>query len=136
MRLKICETQLAYIGMSTIGLDYSKFSIAAVDQIFISHYGSCVTMCTMIWDKVILSGECLPSQKPDHLFWALLYMKVYSTQRVMCTMVKTTRPTFNKHVHHIIYIMSKFPMVSESLFIAASNTNLVQIKLVDQHIYS
>jgi hypothetical protein len=112
MRLKCSDEQIAYIGMATLGYDPSKYSSIAVEEIFISHYGSCATMCNIVWNKILLSGECLSCQKADHLFWTLLYMKVYSTQRVMCTMVKTTRPTFNKHVHHIMKIIAKFDMVS------------------------
>lgn len=115
MRLRCSDTQISYIGMVTLGFDFSKKSINAIEEVFLSHYGSCVAICNVVWNKLISSGQLIPCQRAEHLFWALLFMKVYNPQRVTCSMVKTTRPTFNKHVHHLIQLMSNFDTVSDCL---------------------
>ena len=112
MRLKCSDNQIAYIGMATLGYDPSKISNSAVDDLFKSHYGSCPTMCNIVWNQIISTRKLLPCQKADHLFWTLLFLRTYNTQRVLCTMVKCTRPTFNKHVTHIMRIISELSIVS------------------------
>lgn len=104
-------TNISFIGMATLGYVHSNFVISAIEDIFISHYGICVLVCFEIWYKLKKSGKLFSRQTPKHLFWALMHMKIYCTQRVLCTVLKTTRPTFNKHVHHIIDIISGFAMV-------------------------
>ena len=99
-------------GMKTLGFLHSKYCINAIEEIFISHFGVCVMVCYEVWYKLRMSGKLFSRQRPKHLFWSLIHMKVYCTQRVLCTMLKTTRKTFNKHVHHIIKIIAEFEQVS------------------------
>ena len=101
------------IGMETLGYMHPKYGINAIEEIFVSHYGVCVMVCYEVWYKLLMSGKLLSRQTPKHLFWSLLYMKVYCTQRVLCTIVKTSRKTFNKHVHHVIKIISEIEQVSK-----------------------
>lgn len=104
--------QLALIGMITIGLDYNKYNESSVNKTFQSHYGVSVLLSWHLWSKLLESGELLSSNRAKHLFWTLLYVKVYSTQRVLCTMVKSCRETYRLHVHHILTIMASWQVVS------------------------
>ena len=111
--MPICGlSNIACVGMTTLGYIHSNYSINAIEDIFISHYGICVSVCYEIWYKLTCTGKLLSCQTQKHLFWALAHMKVYCTIRVMCTLVKTSLKTFLKHVHHIIELISGFDMVS------------------------
>jgi hypothetical protein len=37
-----------------------------------------------------------PKTMPKHLLWALLFLKTYATEPVLCSIVGTTRKTFRK----------------------------------------
>jgi hypothetical protein len=108
----ISLSNITVTGMATLGFFHSNFVVSTIEEIFISHYGACVLVCFEIWRKLKSSGKLLSGQNAKHLFWTLLYMKTYSTQRILCYMINTTRKTFNKHVHHIIKLISEFTMVS------------------------
>lgn len=112
--MAICGlSNIANVGMTTLGYIHSNYGINAIEDIFLSHYGICVTVCFEIWYKLSVSGKLLSCQTLKHLFWTLAHMKTYCTIRVMCTLVKTTLKTFLKHVHHITELISEFNMVSK-----------------------
>ena len=43
---------IANVGMTTLGYIHSNYCINAIEEIFISHYGICVTVCFEIWYKL------------------------------------------------------------------------------------
>lgn len=111
----------SFIGMITLGYHDPNMPDAFIEQIFISHYGSCVRTCYEVWYQLVNSGKLLSDQNEKHLFWTLLYLKVYCTQRVICTFIKTSRTTFNKHVHHVVKVIAGFTNVSNGIISTVLN---------------
>lgn len=101
---------IAIIGMVTLGYCPSNYPISTVKEIFVSHYGVGAMVCFEIWYKLIQSGKLLLCQTTKHLFWTLLNLKVYCRQRVIRTMLRTTRTTFNKHGRHITKLIADLKM--------------------------
>ena len=67
--MPICRlSSFSNVGMETLGYMHSKYSINAIEEIFISHYGICVMVCYELWYKVLTSGKLLSRQTPKQLF--------------------------------------------------------------------
>lgn len=66
--------------------------------------------------------------EPKHLFWYLIYLKVYSTEDVHFTVRKTCRNTFWKRSWELIKRLVHLKIVSTKVFIPyfiAVNSNLL-----------
>jgi hypothetical protein len=63
---------------------------------FVAFYGRTPEEVSELWS--ICSPEMVPKPKVIHLFWCLMYMKLYLPMDVMCTLLDTAIATFNKWV--------------------------------------
>jgi hypothetical protein len=55
---------------------------------FRAKLGACPNVCCDIWER--LQSRCPTNFMPKHLFWGLLFLKVYGTEDVLSDMVDTT----------------------------------------------
>lgn len=62
---------------------------------FISFYGRNEVEVLEVWD---LCWRDLVGTKVDHLFWTLMYMKLYLPLEVMLVLCDCSKPTFNKWI--------------------------------------
>jgi hypothetical protein len=70
---------------------------------FCSHFGVTPEMCCIIWNKCFFPLGV----NPEHLLWALLFLKLYATEEVLCNFAGTTRKTFRKWTWIVIKAISQ-----------------------------
>lgn len=64
---------------------------------FRAHYGVSPSTCALLWRKVSSNRYILPLKgQPEYLLWALLYLKVYSSEKVLADKVGVDVKTFCK----------------------------------------
>jgi hypothetical protein len=66
------------------------------DRTFIAFYGRNSAEVAEIWDSC--NERVQPKAQPKHLMWTLMYMKLYNSMDVMCILLDTSKPTFEKWV--------------------------------------
>ena len=67
---------------------------------FRSHFGTSPRICQVLWRKI--SGRLANGARPEHLLWALLFMKVYATEVVLLNLLRVCRNTFRDWVWEIL----------------------------------
>ena len=65
------------------------------ERTFVSFFGRDHVEVLQLWDMCHFS---IQKAKPDHLFWTLMYMKLYLPIDVIITLLDTSKPTFNKWI--------------------------------------
>jgi len=63
------------------------------DRAFVAFYGRTPEEVSELWD---LCSPHINKPKIRHLFWTLMFMKLYISQDVLCVMLDTTLPTLQK----------------------------------------
>ena len=89
---------------------YKNRSNVLSDRIFRALFGVTSNVCTIIWEK--LEVNVTTDKDPNHLLWALLFLKVYSTEEVHSSLVGTTVKTFRKWSIPMVERMSSLNTVS------------------------
>ena len=56
---------------------------------FLDHFGTRPDIVSSIWARIKLKDSMPKNAMPHHLLWALLFLKVYATEQVLCGMVST-----------------------------------------------
>jgi hypothetical protein len=62
------------------------------DRTFIAFYGTTPEIIYECWEKIEGKFE----GRPKHLFWTLIFCKLYLPEDVLCVMLDTTKPTLQK----------------------------------------
>jgi len=70
---------------------------------FRAGFGISPTVCSYVWNQI---HEEESNLAPEHLLWALLFLKVYKTETVHASIVKTDEKTFREKVFKIIELIS------------------------------
>jgi hypothetical protein len=68
------------------------------ERTYTAFYGRTPTEISDVWE---MCNERIPTTartQVKHLFWALMYMKLYCTIDVMCVLLETSKPTLDKWV--------------------------------------
>jgi len=82
---------------------------------FKAHFGVSIFVVHVVWERLLVE-DLLPTRhggaRPIHLLWALLFLKVYSTENVLSTMAQTTRKTFREWVWAMLEALSNMDVVS------------------------
>jgi hypothetical protein len=60
--------------------------------------GCTCAICAKIWFMMEADANIKHGGKPIHLLWTLCFLKVYGSEFVTCSLVKTSRPTLEKWV--------------------------------------
>jgi hypothetical protein len=68
------------------------------NKVFAHHFGVPPIVCSDVWRKATFPIGVLPV----HLLWALMFLKTYLTETILCTLLRTTEKTFRKWVWAII----------------------------------
>ena len=96
-------------------------------RLFRSLLGVSPLVCVDIW------GTCAwpHGTSPRHLMWALLFLKVYATEDVLCSMAGCCRATFRKWMWPCVEAMAKAKAQVVSLALLARGISELMI-----HIFS
>lgn len=76
-------------GLSIASSARAHSSMKVKRRIFLDYFGTRPEIASSIWARIELKRSLPKNAMPHHLLWALLFMKVYGTERVMCDMVST-----------------------------------------------
>ena len=63
---------------------------------FKGHFGCSSRICKYLWRLMQMQETLPPKATPFHLLWALLHMKTYDTEEVLCTKCGVVEKTFRK----------------------------------------
>jgi len=73
---------------------------------FRAHFGASPEVVTALWNRLDILDRVPAGGGPQHLLWCLLFMKVYSTEEVLASIVGTSEKTFRKWVWLFVYAVS------------------------------
>ena len=76
-------------------------------------FGITLEHCYVLWRKI--QGTLPEGSQPTHLLWALLLLKTYATEDVLCTIIQVDAKTFRKWSWIIISSISNIKEVSYSV---------------------
>jgi DDE superfamily endonuclease len=83
-----------------LGMPLNKVFVADKEnKVFRGFFGAPVEVVADIWNRILplIHDEYKASAKPKHLLWALVFIKIYSTEEVHCRIVGWPDPkTFRK----------------------------------------
>ena len=76
---------------------------------FRAFFGASPEVCSQLWDHLSPSETINRLARPKHLLWALIFLKVYASESVLCTLVscpdeKTFRKWTRIFVDEISYL--------------------------------
>ena len=61
-----------------------RVSARTEDARFRAHFGTSPNVCCDLWNKI--GGNNIEGAKPVHLLWALMLLKLYCAESVLCTL--------------------------------------------------
>lgn len=79
---------------------------------FKAHFGVSPRVVAAIWKRIDRRDLAPAEFLPSHLLWTLLFLKLYSCEDVLASLVGTTRLTFRKWVWIGIAILGDLDLVS------------------------
>ena len=68
---------------------------------FRSAFGVSSDVCSHVWEYMVTYEtleDHVKTARPTHLLWSLMFLKVYSTENFLCSLLQTTGKTFRKWV--------------------------------------
>lgn len=81
-------------------------------RIFRANFGVSPYICAAVWNLMV-DTRLLPLRaQPKHILWSLLFLKVYASENVLCTICACDEKTFRKWVWMMLEQMAKFDVVS------------------------
>lgn len=83
----ISPKEILNVGLNMIG-NSRKNCLHKRHRCFLDHFGCAPEIASSLWIRIKLNKTSdVPAQaRPQHLLWALLFMKVYSTESVLCSL--------------------------------------------------
>jgi hypothetical protein len=67
-------------------------------SVFVQHFGAPAVVCSDVWRYATLPA----GTRPIHILWALLFLKTYLTEIILCSIVGATTKTFRKWIWPVI----------------------------------
>ena len=89
-------------GSITVG--YRKFR---------AFFGTSPMVCVAVWDILLMRRP--KKSKPEHLLWALMFLKQYNIESFNSAMVGVSEKTFRKWSHTFIQLIANMQVVIKIL---------------------
>jgi hypothetical protein len=89
-----------------------QVSVQHHSRIFKASFGISPYICAGIWNAFVDTQSLPQGAEPKHMLWALLFLKVYASENVLCTICACDEKTFRKWVWMMLDEMAKFDVVS------------------------
>lgn len=87
---------------------YEQHSFATEYRHFRAHFGIAPSTCALLWKAVSHNHYILPPKgQPEHLLWALLYLKLYDSDEVLADLVGVDVKTFCKWSWSFVLAIAK-----------------------------
>lgn len=100
------------MGNEIAGQATTKSSYSSLRR-FRSFFGTSPDVCVILWHQ--LQTRIPEHGSPEHVLWALLFLKVYATEDVLCSFVRVDRKTFRKWCWIFVDAISHLPNVSYNI---------------------
>jgi hypothetical protein len=71
-------------------------SSAVEDRRFRSNFGATPEICCILWGMLSPENTMKKGVKCCHLLWALMFLKLYVSEHVLCSMANCDQKTFRK----------------------------------------
>ena len=75
-------------------------------RFFRSAYGSSPEVCSHTWEYLIHYKVAPEKAEPEHLLWALMFLKSYATEAFLSALVGVSEKTFRKWIWQMINSIS------------------------------
>ena len=96
-------------------------AISTENREFRAHFGCGPTVCLTLWNLLDKTGYLPKGGRLEHLLWALLFMKMYSSQLVMRNLVGgVDDDTFRKWTDLFIEAIARLEPMVVSLYVLQS----------------
>ena len=82
---------------------------------FRSFFGTTPLVCVVIWDMLLLDRP--RKSAPQHLLWALMLLKHYSTESINAALTGVSEKTFRKWSLIFINLLANMRVVNKQIFI-------------------
>lgn len=83
-----------------------KYTKREQDRVIRGFFGVPIPVITDVWNKIESTIDFSGGALPKHLLWAMLFLKLYSTEEVHCALVGwPTRKTFRKWTWFFLGVM-------------------------------
>jgi hypothetical protein len=81
-------------------------------RIFRANFGVSPYICAVVWNELVDTRSLPQGARPKHILWSLLFLKVYATENVLCTICACDEKTFRKWVWLLVAAMARLVVVS------------------------
>ena len=101
--MPVTETAITRLAESILGHSCNA-RVAHQLRIFKAHFGVSPFIASCLWNRME-DERTLPSvqeARPFHLLWALMFLKLYSSEDTMSRIVGTTAKTFRQRVWQML----------------------------------
>lgn len=90
-------------------LGLSLYGILNNHESFRAHFGTSPLICSQLWIRTISPKRHIIADglKPDHLLWALHFIKTYNTMYVLSAKVGVDRKTYAKWIWIILRLIRR-----------------------------
>ena len=93
--------QFLEIGLELIGAEERK-SYWTELSLFKQHYRLDPEICCELWELLVFFTDLDILTQPEHLLWALCFMRTYAKLEDLCNRFHCCEDTFRKYTHHVI----------------------------------
>ena len=101
----MAEEEFWRMGHSLSGHDFTR-NCHTGHRIFREFFGTSPSICSVVW-REFESIDAIPkSAQPQHLLWALLFLKRYLTEHVMSSIICCDEKTIRKWVWTFVRLLS------------------------------
>lgn len=74
-----------------------KRALSSKDRNFCESFGCSLIVCHSLWILLVKTDYLPANGKLNHLLWALMFLKIYGTEKIMCSLAGgVDKDTFRK----------------------------------------
>ena len=92
----ISGTKMECLGMRVIGRSRMIIGSKNCDRVFRQHFGVSSHVASITWNLIDIESIDSKGQNPKYFLWTLLFMKLYSSEISLASLVGTSPKTFRK----------------------------------------
>lgn len=85
-------------------------STAIAERRFRAFFGTSPRVCARLWYLLLTCGH-YESEKPVHILWALMFLRLYETEHVNASLAQVDEKTFRKWTWKVISKLSRLNLV-------------------------
>ena len=84
----------------------NHLSLAVENRRFRGNFGTTPAICVILWDMITPDENMPKGFKCCHLLWALMFLKLYASEHVLCSMAECDEKTFRKWAWLFVFALA------------------------------